>query len=127
VIVSLNVEMFLDAPLIKRYLPALLGRHGSTWLRLWSQADALGKQLLKNSGPALEATLKNPAEVRRFLDHVNQSWTQLHLSGRFNGNEDEVLLLVQCDLDAEKLPAFLKATAAWTGSRVKPVGGEDIG
>jgi hypothetical protein len=127
VVVSLNVDGLLGTPVVQLHLPALLSRHGSALLRFWSQDDAFGKQVVLKNGPALERTLKDPEEVRRSLDQVRRTWTHVVLAGRFNGNEDEVLVVVECPLDAEKLPAFLKAMSDWTGSRVKPAGGGDAG
>ncbi len=127
VIISLNLEALLGAPVTRSHLPALLSRHGADLLRAWSQTDPLGKQLVETSGPSVERLLKNPTEVQGILDHVRKSWTQIVLAGRFNGNDDEVLLVIQCDLDTEKFPGFLKAAADWTGSRVKAGHGENAG
>jgi hypothetical protein len=118
-ILSLDVKGLIDAPIVRKYAPLLAQRYGMNLMQLLAQDSPAAEKLLKENTAALQKLLKDRGQVVGFLESTQRTFRRIVVAGRLNGDDDEILLVFDCGLDAEQLAQLAGKLAEWSGTKLK--------
>lgn len=128
VVLCLDVDKFLDTPLVRRHAPAVAEQYLLPLAKALTADTEASRDFLQRNQEAIKQAMKDPAVVRKQLQAFRQQLSRIVLAGKVEGQDDEFLILFECALDAGSFAEMVEGTKAFTGREVKStkVSGRDL-
>jgi hypothetical protein len=107
IVMGVQVTKLMEAPLVRKHLPAIVKKYGPDVVKFG--AEASGQKLDDNILKAITTGLSDADAIRKFLDDNKTRVERITFATTSNEADERVFLVIEGDLNREKIAAFLGA------------------